>query len=78
MNEKLIFSAACYGRSCGDCSLRLYNCSLAPIDMIIKQARRNYIKQKQGRRFNVYNRTMEKEFGPDYAKEFMKTKAMVV
>jgi len=78
MNKRLIFEAACLRRQCGDCPLGVYGCSLAPVDMLLEEARKHYANMKNGTGFAGYDRVLTKEHGEGYAKEFMTTKAKVI
>ena len=77
MNRRLVFEAACFRRRCNDCPLGAYGCSLAPIDMLLQEARKHYAYIKNDVRFDGYDRVLTREHGVDYAKEFM-MKAKVV
>jgi len=78
MNKHLLFEAACLRRRCADCPLEEYGCSLAPADMLLKEARKHYKYMKLTPAFRVYDDIMKNEYGENYAKEFMTEKARVV
>lgn len=77
MNRHILFNCACFLCSCSDCPLDGSGCDNAPEDLLLKAARKNYIRVKNTDDFKLYNDCMTKFLGEDYAKEFMKTKATV-
>lgn len=77
MNKRLVFEAACLRRRCKDCPLGAYGCSIAPIDMLLQEARKHYTYMKNDAGFDGYDRVLTRKYGVDYAKEFMR-KAKVV
>lgn len=77
MNKCLVFETACLRRQCSGCPLGAYGCSIAPIDMLLQEARKHYTYMKNDAGFDGYDRVLTRKYGVDYAKEFM-TKAKVV
>ena len=77
MDRRLVFEAACLRRQCSDCPLGAYGCNIAPIDMLLREARKHYAHMKNDAGFDGYDRVLTREHGVDYAKEFM-TKSKVV
>ena len=75
MNKRILFNCACYLRSCSDCPLDGFGCDEAPEGLLLKAARKNYIRVKNTDDFKLYNDGMTNLFGEDYAKEFMVKKA---
>ena len=78
MNRPILFTCACYMRSCSGCPLDEFGCDEAPKGLLLKAAREHYAEMKRGDNFDKYDAYMAKRFGADYAKEFIAAKAKVV
>ncbi len=74
----ILFNCACFLTDCNACELADIGCSDAPIAVLAEEARKNYLRAKKDKDWKYYNKAMTDNFGKDYAKNFMVTKAKVV
>ena len=73
-----MFNCACFLTDCNACKLADIGCSDAPIAVLTEEARKNYLRAKKDKDWKYYDKAMTDNFGKDYAKNFMVTKAKVV
>lgn len=73
-----MFNCACFLTDCNTCKLADIGCSEAPIAVLAEEARKNYLRAKKDKDWKYYDEVMAHNFGKDYAKKFMVTKAKVV
>ena len=76
--KTILFNCACFLTDCNTCKLSDIGCSGAPIAVLVEEARKNYLRMKKDKDWKYYDEVMTNNFGKDYAKEFMVTKARVV
>ncbi len=74
----ILFNCACFLTDCNACKLADIGCSDAPIAVLAEEARKNYLRAKKDKDWKYYDKAMTDNFGKDYAKNFMVTKAKVV
>ena len=77
MNRNLLFNCACVLTNCDSCLLDKCGCDGAPVDILLKQARKHYAEMRRSEKWERYNGQITKYYGADYAKE-LAIKARVV